>query len=65
MGQTAVTIQMDSDLKQEIESSPITKEELLAKGKDAFEQLRLQAENNGLSSMTLDDINAEIRESRN
>jgi len=27
--------------------------------------LRRQAENNGLSSMTLDEINAEIRESRN
>jgi len=97
MGQTAVTIRMDSDLKQKfdvlcndfgmsvntafnvfvrtvvrtksipfkIESSPITKEDLLAKGRDAFEQLRQQAENNGLSSMTLDDINAEIRESRN
>ena len=97
MGQTAVTIRMDSDLKQKfdilcndfgmsvntafnvfvrtvvrtksipfkIESSSITKEDLLAKGRDAFEQLRRQAENNGLSSMTLDDINAEIRESRN
>lgn len=97
MGQSSVTIRMDSDLKQKfdvlcndfgmsintvfnvfvrtvvrtksipfkIESSSLSKEELLAKGKNAFEQLRLQAESNGLSSMTLDEINTEIREARN
>lgn len=97
MGQTAVTIRMDSELKQKfdvlcndfgmsvntafnifvrtvvrtksipfkIESTPLTKEELLVRGRDVFEKLRAEAENNGLSAMTLDEINNEISESRN
>lgn len=97
MGQTAVTIRMDADLKQQfdslcndfgmsvntafnifvrsvvrtksipfkIEGSVQNQKEILSKSRDAFDKLRLQAQNNGLTTMTLEEINEEIRLARN
>lgn len=93
MGQTAITIRMDSDLKSQfdklcnefgmsvntamnifartvvrtqsipfpIEKVSQSKEEKLRLSKIAFEQLRKEAKENGLASMTLEDINEEIK----
>ena len=41
-----------------------SKEEALAKGSAAFDKLRKCAEENGLSGMTLEEINEEIRLAR-
>ena len=41
-----------------------SKEEALAKGRAAFDKLRKCAEENGLSGMTLEEINEEIRLAR-
>ena len=41
-----------------------SKEDTLAKGKAAFDELRRIAAENGLSDMTLDEINEEIRLAR-
>lgn len=48
-----------------IQSNSNTKEELLAKGRNAFELLRKEALENGLPPMTLEDINKEISDTRN
>ena len=47
-----------------IQSNCNTKEDLLSKGKNAFELLRKESSANGLSSMTLEEINEEISETR-
>ena len=96
MGQTAVTIRMDSELKQQfdslcndfgmsintafnifvrsvvrtksipfkIEGTLKDKTAILSESRDAFEKLRLQAETHGLSTMTIDEIDEEIRQAR-
>ena len=93
MSQTAITIRMDSDLKDQFDSlcdefgmstdtafnifvrtvvrmrvfpkllSP-SKKETLAKSRAAFDKLRKCAVDNGLSGMTLEDINEDIRLTR-
>ena len=97
MGQTAVTIRMDSDLKNQfdglcnefgmsvntafnifvrtvvrtrsipfaIESNRPSNDELLEKGRNIFELLRKQAKEEGLETLTLDEINEEINKVRN
>lgn len=45
-----------------IEASP--REEVVSKGKMAFEELRRISAENGLSGMTLDEVNEEIRLAR-
>ena len=96
MGQTAVTIRMDSELKQQfdslcndfgmsvntafnifvrsvvrtksipfkIEGSLKDKETILSKSRDAFEKLRIQAETTGVTDLSIEEINEEIRLAR-
>jgi DNA-damage-inducible protein J len=44
----------------EISSNSLTKEEILAKGKQSFKDLRTVAKQNDICNMTLDEINQEI-----
>ncbi len=94
MGQTAMTIRMDSDLKVQFDAlcvefgmstntafnifartvvrnrkipfiiEALSKEEVLARGRAAIDELRRIASENGLSGMTLEEINEEIRLAR-
>ncbi|MBP5517632.1 MAG: type II toxin-antitoxin system RelB/DinJ family antitoxin [Bacteroidales bacterium] len=94
MGQTAMTIRMDSDLKVQFDALCVefgmsantafnifartvvrnrkipfiieapSKEEVLARGRAAIDELRRIASENGLSGMTLEEINEEIRLAR-
>ena len=94
MGQTAMTIRMDSDLKMQFDKlcdefgmstntafnifartvvrsrripfiieAPV-RDEVVLKGQAAFDELRRIAAQNGLSGMSLDEINEEIRLAR-
>lgn len=47
-----------------IQSSREEDKEILAQARKAIDEMREQSETNGNSEMTLDDINAEIREAR-
>lgn len=47
-----------------IQSNLTTKEELLEKGQKVFELLRKESIENGLTALTLEDINKEISETR-
>ena len=96
MGQTTVTIRMDSELKQQfdslcndfgmsvntafnifvrsvvrtksipfkIEGILKNKETILSKSRDAFEKLRILAETTGVTDLSLEEINEEIRLAR-
>ena len=94
MGQTAMTIRMDSELKAQFDALCVefgmstntafnifartvvrnrripfiieapSKDEVIARGRAAIDELRRIAAENGLSGMTLEEINEEIRLAR-
>ena len=69
MGQAIFTIKTESTIKRQFdglcnEFGMSEKEYLSAKGKKTFELLRKEASANGLSLMTLEEINEEISETR-
>ena len=59
MAQTSETIRKDNQQKAQLEEDEVT-----AKAKAAFKQLRAKAERGETPELTLDEINEEIREVR-
>ena len=67
MAQTTMTLRVDNSLKKNFDTLEIkaaSKEEVNAKGREAILEMGKQAEDAGIQDMSLEEINAIIKEIR-